>query len=143
QPPDGGLVDRRVQGRRPGDCLLPRVRAQGCRINGSLHRCSFAPSSHGAAFMITLSGMARSASNQTPAPGALPASGCVLGLRCKECHREYPKEAIYVCEFCFGPLEVVYDYDAAARTLHRDAIARRPQNLWRYRELLPLDGQPT
>jgi len=69
--------------------------------------------------------------------------GCVLGLRCKECGREYEREAISVCEFCFGPLEVHYDYAAAARTLHRDAIAARPANLWRYHELLPLDGAPT
>jgi threonine synthase len=69
--------------------------------------------------------------------------GCVLGLRCKECGREYPKEASYVCEFCFGPLEVEYDYQAAARTLHRDGILARPLNLWRYQELLPLDGPPT
>jgi threonine synthase len=93
--------------------------------------------------MITLLEMARSTANHASNPGALPANGCVLGLRCKECHREFPKEAIYVCEFCFGPLEVVYDYAAAVRTLHRDAITRRPQNLWRYRELLPIDGEPT
>src|SRR5438270_13707446 len=69
--------------------------------------------------------------------------GCVLGLRCKECGREYAKEAAYVCEFCFGPLEVEYDYAAVSRTLSRDSIAARPLNLWRYHELLPLDGPPT
>lgn len=69
--------------------------------------------------------------------------GCAVGLRCKECGREYAKEAHYVCEFCFGPLEVEYDYEAVAKTLHRDSIASRPRNLWRYRELLPLDGEPT
>ena len=65
------------------------------------------------------------------------------GLRCRECSREYPKEALYVCEYCFGPLEVAYDYDGMRGVLTRDSIASRPQNLWRYRELLPLDGKPT
>ncbi len=69
--------------------------------------------------------------------------GCVQGLRCKECRREYPLEAHYVCEYCFGPLEVEYDYAAVARSLSRDSIARRPPNLWRYHELLPLNGPPT
>jgi threonine synthase len=47
-----------------------------------------------------------------------------------------------VCETCFGPLEVVYDYDAIRRVLTREAIEARPRNLWRYRELLPIDGEP-
>ena len=41
----------------------------------------------------------------------------VEGLKCKECGREYAKEAAYVCEFCFGPLEVVYDYARIKQTL--------------------------
>jgi len=67
----------------------------------------------------------------------------VLGLKCKECGREYPKDATYVCEFCFGPLEVAYDYEQIAARLTREVIASRPRNLWRYQELLPLDGEPT
>jgi threonine synthase len=67
----------------------------------------------------------------------------VLGLKCKECGREYPKEANYVCEYCFGPLEVAYDYERIAGQFSRDVIMSRPRNLWRYRELLPLDGDPT
>src|SRR5438094_6828627 len=67
----------------------------------------------------------------------------VLGLRCRECGRDYPKQALHVCEFCFGPLEVAYDYKLIAERLTRDAIARRAPNLWRYRELLPLDQPPT
>ena len=67
----------------------------------------------------------------------------VKSLRCKECAREYPKEALHVCEYCFGPLEVAYDYEAAARVLTRETIARRAPSLWRYRELLPIDGEPT
>jgi threonine synthase len=66
----------------------------------------------------------------------------VLGLRCRECGADYPHEPLHVCDQCFGPLEVVYDYAAAARTLTRDAIAARPRNLWRYRELLPVLAEP-
>ncbi len=67
----------------------------------------------------------------------------VNGLKCRECGREYPIEPIYVCEFCFGPLEVVYDYSKIKKILTRDKIQSRPQNLWRYRELLPLEREVT
>jgi threonine synthase len=66
----------------------------------------------------------------------------VRGLQCKECGREYPKSALYVCEFCFGPLEVMYDYSSMMGMMTRAAIESRPRNLWRYRELLPIDGEP-
>ena len=66
----------------------------------------------------------------------------VLGLRCRECGAEYPHEPLHVCEQCFGPLEVAYDYAAIARSLSREAIAARPRNLWRYRELLPAPQDP-
>lgn len=61
-------------------------------------------------------------------------------LRCRECHREYPLAAIHVCEFCFGPLEVAYDYDAIRRNTSRESIAAGPASLWRYRNLLPCDA---
>ena len=67
----------------------------------------------------------------------------VEALQCKECKKQYPKEAVHVCEECFGPLEVAYDYEGIARALSREIIAKRPGNLWRYRELLPIDGDPT
>ena len=67
----------------------------------------------------------------------------VKALQCKECKKQYPKEALHVCEECFGPLEVAYDYDAIAGAISRDAIAKRAGSLWRYRELLPIDGEPT
>ncbi len=67
----------------------------------------------------------------------------VQALRCRECGRDYPKEALHVCEDCFGPLEVAYDYEAVAARLTRAAIATRPPTMWRYRELLPLDAPPT
>lgn len=66
----------------------------------------------------------------------------VLGLRCRECGEDYPQEALHVCEQCFGPLEVVYDYGAVAAALSRERVAARPRNLWRYRELLPIEGEP-
>jgi threonine synthase len=69
--------------------------------------------------------------------------GFVRGLKCRECGREYAVEPIYVCEFCFGPLEVVYNYKGIKGALSRDTIESRPQNLWRYIELLPIDGKPT
>lgn len=69
--------------------------------------------------------------------------GFVKGLKCRECNQTYPKEPIHVCSFCFGPLEVEYDYDGIKKVLTRDLIASRDKNMWRYKELLPLDGEPT
>jgi threonine synthase len=66
----------------------------------------------------------------------------VKGLQCRECSQEYPKKPLHVCETCFGPLEVVYDYDRIKRSISREKILARPKNLWRYRELLPIDGEP-
>ena len=68
--------------------------------------------------------------------------GYVKGLKCRECGREYSVEPIYVCEFCFGPLEVVYDYKSIKKALKKKVIEQREKNLWRYRELLPIDGEP-
>jgi threonine synthase len=64
-----------------------------------------------------------------------------IGLQCHLCKTTFPAEATYVCGRCLGPLEPVYDYDAIRLT--RDTIERRPKNLWRYRELLPITGEPT
>jgi threonine synthase len=66
----------------------------------------------------------------------------VKGLQCRECGQDYPKEPLHVCETCFGPLEIVYDYDAIGKTISREKIAARDKNLWRYRELLPIDREP-
>ena len=67
----------------------------------------------------------------------------IRGLKCRECGTPYPVEPLAICEECFGPLEVDYDYEAIGKTLTREEIASRPRTLWRYRELLPLDGEPT
>src|SRR3954469_852454 len=64
----------------------------------------------------------------------------VQGLRCRECGREYDAAPVYTCEWCFGPLEVAYDYDAIARATSREKIAAGPASLWRYADLLPVDG---
>ncbi len=67
----------------------------------------------------------------------------VIGLKCRECGRLYPKEVIFVCEYCFGSIEVDYDYEAIRRVFTRETLASRPKSLWRYRELLPIEGEPT
>ena len=58
------------------------------------------------------------------------------------CQKEFAAEALYVCDSCLGPLEAVYDSDAIRRDLSREVIESRQPNLWRYREFLPIDGQP-
>ena len=67
----------------------------------------------------------------------------VLGLRCRECDRTYPKEPLHVCEFCFGPLEVDYNYEEIQKSISRRSIENGPENLWRYADLLPIDGEAT
>ena len=64
-------------------------------------------------------------------------------LKCRECGKEYPKEALHVCELCFGPLEVAYEYERIKGVLTREMIEKRPPNMWRYKELLPIDGEPS
>jgi len=78
----------------------------------------------------------------TPSPPVVDPSLVIKGLRCKECGHEYETSPTYVCEYDFGPLEVVYDYDLLKGKLTRETIEARPHNLWRYRELLPIDGEP-
>lgn len=67
----------------------------------------------------------------------------VRGLKCRLCGKTYPKEALNFCTEDFGPLEVTYDYEAIGKTLSKRAIQARPRNMWRYKELLPVDGEPT
>lgn len=62
-------------------------------------------------------------------------------LRCRECGREYPLTPIYSCEFCFGPLEVAYDYDAIRDAISRESIEAGPASLWRYAPLLPANPE--
>lgn len=67
----------------------------------------------------------------------------VKGLKCRECGREYSKKPVNICEFCFGPLEVVFEYEEIRKVFNRDVVTARPHNMWRYHELLPLDGEPS
>src|SRR5580704_10493088 len=69
--------------------------------------------------------------------------GFMKALKCRECGREYPLAAIHVCEFDFGPLEVAYDYERIKQSMTRAAIESRPKSMWRFRELLPVAGDPT
>ncbi len=64
----------------------------------------------------------------------------VLTLTCRECGRTYPPEAEHACAFCFGPLEATYDYDAMTGRVTRESIAAGPLDIWRYADLLPVEG---
>jgi threonine synthase len=70
-------------------------------------------------------------------------SAFVRGLKCRLCGTPYPIGPTNFCTEDFGPLEVDYDYDAVAEALTRAKIELRPFNMWRYQELMPLDGEPT
>jgi threonine synthase len=65
-------------------------------------------------------------------------------LRCKECGETYDLGPKHVCEdVCFGPLEVVYDYDAIQRQVTRASIAAGPKSIWRYKAFLPVETDTT
>jgi threonine synthase len=59
-------------------------------------------------------------------------------LKCKECGAEYEPKAIHVCEECFGPLEVKYNYELLKQTVSRETIEAGPNSIWRYRAFLPV-----
>ena len=65
----------------------------------------------------------------------------VRGLTCKECGTAYPVTPRMICEECFGPVEVEYDYAAMRGVVTRESIEAGP-SLWRYRDLLPVEGEP-
>ena len=64
----------------------------------------------------------------------------VTCLRCRGCGREYPVEPLNACDFCFGPLEVEYDYDSITRAVSRKRIVEGPPTMWRYQDFLPVDA---
>lgn len=76
--------------------------------------------------------MTQATTNQTATTATFKA------LKCKECGAEYELKAFHVCEFCFGPLEVAYDYSALRRTVTRESIQAGPNSIWRYRPFLPV-----
>jgi len=65
----------------------------------------------------------------------------IKGLKCKECGRLYPAKALHVCEFCFGPLEVDYNYELISKQINRKSIESGPVSLWRYWPLLPVESK--
>ncbi len=67
----------------------------------------------------------------------------VLGLKCKECGHRVPVSPVHVCEACFGPYEVEYDYAAMKGKVTRESIAKGPKSLWRYKDFLPVDQPKT
>jgi len=62
-------------------------------------------------------------------------------LRCRKCGQEYPLQPLNRCDFCLSPLEVSYDYKAIARGLSREELAAGPRSMWRYRDMLPVEGE--
>jgi threonine synthase len=81
--------------------------------------------------------------------GAAPQNGAhtprpsrLKGLKCRECGASYEIAPKHVCEMCFGPLEVQYDYDVIAGQISREKIQRGPYSIWRYQDLLPVEGTP-
>jgi threonine synthase len=83
------------------------------------------------------------AADHVGATAALAPSGLshVVGLRCRACGHRFAATATHLCEHCFGPLEVVYDYAAIAQRISRTRIEAGPPSLWRYRDLLPVEDQ--
>ncbi len=65
----------------------------------------------------------------------------LAGLKCKECGAEYEAKAIHVCEMCFGPLEVKYNYDVIKSRVTRETIQAGPNSIWRYRDFLPVTSE--
>ncbi|MCK5402774.1 threonine synthase, partial [Candidatus Bathyarchaeota archaeon] len=65
--------------------------------------------------------------------------GSAQALRCKECGKTYPLKKIYMCESCYAPLEVTYEYESIH--LKRSSFRNRPKTMWRYRELLPVTNR--
>ncbi|MBH52501.1 MAG: threonine synthase [Chloroflexi bacterium] len=64
----------------------------------------------------------------------------IIGLQCRECGRNYPADPLNVCDFCFGPLEVVYNYSEISKVISRKSIESGPLSMWRYKDLLPVEG---
>ncbi len=74
----------------------------------------------------------------TARPQTNPTCNTIKNLKCKECGAEYEAKAIHVCELCFGPLEVTYNYEDIKSQVTRQTIEAGPKSIWRYRQLLPI-----
>ena len=64
-----------------------------------------------------------------------------VSLRCRKCGGEYPLQPTNLCDFCFGPLEVTYDYKSMSKCVTREKISSGPTTMWRYQDLLPVNGE--
>ena len=62
-------------------------------------------------------------------------------LKCRKCGQEYPIQPVNLCELCLSPLEVVYDYKAMRGAVTREKLAAGPIGMWRYKDLLPVEGE--
>jgi threonine synthase len=65
----------------------------------------------------------------------------IVGLKCRNCGKRYPEEPVSICEDCFGPLEVEYDYEKIKESLSIEKIEKGPNTLWRYKDLLPVKSK--
>ncbi len=81
----------------------------------------------------------QAATTQVTKPQVAKTHATCQNLRCKECGAEYELQPIHVCELCFGPLEVTYDYSALSRMVTRESIEAGPNSIWRYRPFLPVE----
>src|SRR5690606_732372 len=83
-----------------------------------------------------------------PSPGRRRVTGepglrfMTFSLRCHPCQTLFAPTALWVSDRCLGRLEVAFDYDAVSRAISRAAIEAGPRSLWRYRDLLPIEGEP-
>src|SRR3712207_5186192 len=69
-------------------------------------------------------------------------SSSLQSLSCKECGEQYPLDARFVCDVCFGPLEVRYDFSGLAAAETKRRIQGGPQDIWRYADFLPFEQRP-
>ncbi|MFM8932105.1 MAG: pyridoxal-phosphate dependent enzyme, partial [Gemmataceae bacterium] len=76
-------------------------------------------------------------------PANLPQSPLVAGMKCRVCGKQWPVSTTNFCEDDFGPLEVDYHYDRIKPLVSRQLFESRPNNMWRWKEFLPLNGEPT
>ncbi len=66
--------------------------------------------------------------------------GNEIGLKCRECGERYPNRIIQACGLCFGPLDVIYDFEEVKEKISKGSIASGPRTIWRYKELLPVES---
>ncbi len=63
----------------------------------------------------------------------------VIGLKCRECGKEFPHELLNTCSKCFGPLEVNYNFEYIQKNISKGSIEKGPKSIWRYKLLLPIE----